>query len=96
MLSEEPSDSAVELPRPVRAEDVAAIDLVGPGRGQSIVTAVRRVLTLDEAFQPVIFPITWAGEAVIDEDADRVPVYEAALDPSRPTPAPTASPAAAP
>ncbi len=75
---------AVELPRAVRLEDVAAIDLVGPGRGEAIVHGVRRVLTLDAAYQPVILPLTWAGEAMIDEDADKVRVFEAASDPARP------------
>lgn len=68
---------AVELPKAVTMDDLAAVDLVGPGRGQAVVHAVRRVLTLDAAFQPVILPITWNGEALIDEDADKVRVFEA-------------------
>ena len=75
---------AVELPRSARLDDLASIDLVGPGRGQAIVHGVRRVLALDEAYQPVILPITWAGEALIDDDADRVRVFEAVPGPSEP------------
>lgn len=77
---------AVELPRAVRLEDLATLDLVGPGRGQAIVHGVRRVLTLDPTYQPVVLPITWTGEATIDEDADKVRVFEAPSEPARPTP----------
>lgn len=72
---------AVELPKPVRLDDIEAIDLVGPGRGSSTVTGVRRVLMLDAAFMPVILPVTWTGDQTIDDDADRVRFYEAPLTP---------------
>ena len=75
---------AVELPRAVRLEDLASIDLVGPGRGQAIIHGVRRVMTLDAQYPPVILPITGTGEATIDEDADKVRVFEGQAEPARP------------
>jgi hypothetical protein len=77
---------AVELPARASLADVAAIDLVGPGRGEAIVTQVRRVLTLDDAYQPVIWPVTWAGDGTLKDDEDRVRVYEAPLSPVQPAP----------
>ena len=72
---------AVELPRAVALEDVVAMDLVGPGRGESIVHGVRRVLTLDAAFMPVVWPVSWVGEATVAADGDKVRFYQAPIAP---------------
>jgi len=70
---------AVELPKPITLGEIEALDLVGLGRGTAVVTGVRRVLTLDAAFMPVIHPITWVGDQTLAADSDRVRFYEAAV-----------------
>jgi hypothetical protein len=66
---------AIELPRRVTMDDIERIDLVGLGHGNAVVREVRKVMVLDDRFQPVFFPITWEGEGALRRDEDRVTVY---------------------
>lgn len=69
---------AVELPRPVTAEDLEEIAIVGLGRGSATVTEVRKALVLNADLEPVVLPVAWKGEGQIRSEKDQVVVFRAA------------------
>jgi hypothetical protein len=75
---------AVELPRRVQLGDIEQLELVGKGRGATRITGVRRVLTFDEGYAPVVLPMRWEGDQWLRSDQDRVKIWASGSPPVSP------------